>query len=208
MSPRPQLLTRMEADFKPCPAWCQSGRPRAPLTCGDLPALPQLGGHLLGQHGLQQGLRLLFRGQVRREDPQLLLLPLQLAGQLHLRQALLVEQDEVPGGVVGGDVGASGDPPAPAGCGAWGSTGTSCPAGAPSRSSGLPAREREGTRRRVTGRPDRRPHGPPCPPAQACSSRPPKVPKVPSFPSVSTSPLLLCPRAPRLLFLPRRDSRP
>ena len=81
-------------------------RGQAPLTCGYLPALLQLVGYVLRQHGVQQGLGLpFFCGQVRGEDPQLLLLPLQLVGQLNLRQALLVEEDEVPGGVVGRDVG-------------------------------------------------------------------------------------------------------
>lgn len=60
---------------------------------------------MLGQRGVKQGLCfLLFYGQLLGKDPQLLLLPLQLGGQLNLLQSLLVQQDEIPGGVMGGEV--------------------------------------------------------------------------------------------------------
>lgn len=69
-------------------------------------AIFKLFGHVFGQHGVQQVLRLLpLLLQVLQQEAELLLLPLQLTGQLHLGQPLLVEQDEVPGDVVGGDVG-------------------------------------------------------------------------------------------------------
>lgn len=75
------------------------------LTCSHLFAFLQLVGHMLGQRGVKQGLCfLLFYGQLLGKDTQLLLLLLQLGGQLNLSQSLLVQQDEIPGGVMGGDV--------------------------------------------------------------------------------------------------------
>lgn len=102
MSPRPQLLTRMEADFNPCPAWCQSGRPGRPSPAATfLPSLSWVA-TCSGSMACSKASVVFFSAAKCVERTQLLLLPLQL---LHPRQALLVEEEEVPGGVVGGEVG-------------------------------------------------------------------------------------------------------
>lgn len=199
MSPRPQLLTSdgdrlqtlicLVSERAPPASKAPCAGP-APLTCGDLSALPPTGWPRAqaAWHTARSGL-LLFCGQVRGEDPQLLLLPLQLVGQLALCQALLVEEDEVPGGVVGGDVGEvhpallqllqAAEP--------GGATGTTRGAGAPSRSSGFPPRREMGQGGRAHG-------ARPPPPRPALLARlshaPPlfvKVLKVLSFLPVSTS---------------------
>lgn len=69
MSPRPQLLTSDGDRLQTLICLVSERAPRASkapcagpahLTCGDLPALLQLVGHVLRQHGVQQGLAFFF----------------------------------------------------------------------------------------------------------------------------------------------------
>ena len=102
-SPEGETNTAVRSEHSDCSDHTHSTF--APITCFHRLALLQLVGHVLGQHGVQQVLRLPpLLLQVLRQEAELLLLPLQLTGQLHLGQSLLVEQDEVAGDVVGRDV--------------------------------------------------------------------------------------------------------